>query len=139
MIITKKQLIQEGILSAVKNNWGKGLLAVGGLAAANAGVFGDKAQKAVEAGGSRTEQFLKDAGDWSKQSMDKMNAKYGKDIDGDGKPSMIEVAKDKAETLNNMSENKELTAQELLDKTGRELSNKTIDDKTLETLNNFGA
>ena len=100
MIITKKQLIQEGILDAVKNNWGKGLLAIGGLAAADAGVFGDKAQKAVEAGGAQTKQFLKDAGDWSKTAIDKMNIKYGKDINGDGKPSMTEAAKAAKDSVN---------------------------------------
>ncbi len=84
IIITKKQLIQEGILQGVKDNWGKGLLALGGLAAANAGVFGPRVQQSVETGGHKAEEFLKTAGDWSKGALDKMNAKYGTDTDGDG-------------------------------------------------------
>lgn len=83
-IITKKELIQEGVLQAVKDNWGKGLIALGGLAAANAGVFGPRVQKAVETGGHKAEEFMKTAGDWSKGALDKMNAKYGTDTDGDG-------------------------------------------------------
>lgn len=73
----KKYLIQEGITDFVKNNWGKGLLATSGLVMANAGVFGDKAQKAVEMGGEKLNNFVKDAGDWSKQSFEKMEQKYG--------------------------------------------------------------
>ena len=73
----KKYLIQEGVTDFVKNNWGKGLLAASGLVMANAGVFGDKAQKAVEMGGEKLNNFVKDAGDWSKQSFEKMEQKYG--------------------------------------------------------------
>lgn len=73
----KKYLIQEGITDFVKNNWGKGLVAASGLVMANAGVFGDKAQKAVEMGGEKLNSFVKDAGDWSKQSFEKMEQKYG--------------------------------------------------------------
>ena len=93
MIITKKQLIQEGILQGVKDNWGKGLIAAGGLAAANAGVFGPRAQESVETGGTRLSQFMKDAGDWSKSAVDKMNAKYGVDVNNDGNKEMIDVSK----------------------------------------------
>ena len=73
----KKYLIQEGVTDFVKNNWGKGLLAASGLVMANAGVFGDKAQKAVEMGGEKLNNFVKVAGDWSKQSFEKMEQKYG--------------------------------------------------------------
>lgn len=73
----KKYLIQEGITDFVKDNWGKGLVAASGIVMANAGVFGDKAQKAVEMGGDKLNTFVKDAGDWSKQSFEKMEQKYG--------------------------------------------------------------
>ena len=124
MIITKKQLIQEGILDAVKNNWGKGLLAIGGLAAADAGVFGDKAQKAVEAGGAQTKQFLKDAGDWSKTAIDKMNIKYGKDINGDGKPSIAEAAKDSVNLSDSLGSLNN-TTKDTIDNTVEKIKNLT--------------
>lgn len=73
----KKYLIQEGITDFVKDNWGKGLVAASGIVMANAGVFGDKAQKAVAMGGDKLNTFVKDAGDWSKQSFEKMEQKYG--------------------------------------------------------------
>ena len=73
----KKYLIQEGVTDFVKNNWGKGLLAASGLVMANAGVFGDQAQKAVSMGGDKLNNFVKDAGDWSKKSFDKLEQKYG--------------------------------------------------------------
>ncbi len=93
MKITKQQLIQEGILQGVKDNWGKGLLAAGGIAAANAGVFGPTAQNMVKLGKGTTEKFVKDAGDWSKEAVDKMNAKYGVDVNNDGHKEMIDTSK----------------------------------------------
>ncbi len=83
-ISIKNYLIQEGVLQGVKDHWGKGLMAAGGLAAANAGVFGDKAEEAVKAGGTRAKEFMDKAGDWSKNSMDKLKNTYGEDTDGDG-------------------------------------------------------
>lgn len=73
----KKYLIEEGITDFVKNNWGKGLVAASGIIMANAGVFGDQAQKAVSMGGDKLNNFVKDAGDWSKKSFDKLEQKYG--------------------------------------------------------------
>jgi len=99
MIITKQQLIQEGILQGVKDNWGKGLLAAGGLAAANAGVFGPTAQNMVQNGKVASEKFLHDAGDWSKGAVDKMNAKYGSDLNNDGHKEMIDVSKTTTDSM----------------------------------------
>ena len=72
----RRYLIQEGVIDFVKNNWGKGVLAAGGLMMANAGVFGPTAQKAVESGGAAMNKFLNDAGDWSKEAVDKLDNKY---------------------------------------------------------------
>ena len=77
--INKNVLIEEGIGQFISNNWGKGLVAASGLVMANAGVFGDTAKKAVEAGGAKMNNFIKDAGDWSKEAVDKMEKKYGDD------------------------------------------------------------
>jgi len=93
----KKYLIQEGILSGVKDNWGKLLIGLGGVAAANAGVFGDSAQKEVQAGGSRLKHFMKDAGDWSQSAVKKLDDKYGIDANHDGKKTMFEQGQDKIE------------------------------------------
>jgi len=69
MKITKQQLILEGILQGIKDNWGKGLLAIGGVYAANKGLLGSDAQKAIQAGGSITKNFVDKAGDWSKDAV----------------------------------------------------------------------
>ncbi len=68
-MITKKQLIQEGILQGVKDNWDKGLIALGGIYAANKGLMGPDAQKAIQAGGTITKNFVHKAGDWSKDAV----------------------------------------------------------------------
>ena len=70
MIITKAQLIQEGVLSAVSNNWGKGALGVGVIMAAKAGVFGPKAELATNAG-------LEASQKWLGEAKDKMINEYG--------------------------------------------------------------
>ena len=77
----KKYLIQEGVTDFVKNNWGKGMLAAGGIMLADAGAFGPTAEKAVNAGGNALNTFLKDAGDWSKSAVEKMDAKYNPNHD----------------------------------------------------------
>ncbi len=95
----KKILLEEGILQGVKDNWGKTLIAAGGIAAANAGAFGDKAQDMVQSGGSKLSEFTKAAGDWSQDSMDKMNNTYGVDSNGDGIKTMAENGQDKIEQV----------------------------------------
>lgn len=70
MIITKRQLIQEGVLDFVKNNYGKGLLGAGGILAAKAGVFGEGAKATVDKG-------LKNSSEWLSQANDKIAKEYG--------------------------------------------------------------
>jgi hypothetical protein len=90
----KRHLLQEGIIQGVKENFGKIMLGAGGVALANAGVFGDKAKENVQAGGARLNEFTKDAQDWMKGAGNKLNEKYGTDTDGDGKSSIMEAMKD---------------------------------------------
>ena len=91
VIDIKTHLIQEGVLQSVKDNWGKGLMAAGGLAMAHAGAFGDTAKHAVDQGGNALNGFMHKAGDWSKDSIDKMNNTYGTDANGDGVKTMGET------------------------------------------------
>ena len=70
MIITKKQLIQEGVLDFVKNNYGKGLLGGGSILAAKAGVFGEATKAATNAGIEKTSEWLSNANN-------KIAAEYG--------------------------------------------------------------
>jgi len=70
MIITKQQLIQEGVLDFVKNNYGKGLLGAGAVLGAKAGIFGTGAQNAANNGIAGTSKWLHSAND-------KIAAEYG--------------------------------------------------------------
>ena len=63
MIITKEDLIQEGVLDFVKNNYGKGVLGIGALLAAKAGVFGDAAKNATNKGIDGTSEWMSNASD----------------------------------------------------------------------------
>jgi len=91
IIQIKKHLIEEGVLQGVKDNWGKGLMAAGGLALAHANAFGPAAKRAVDQGGAALKGFAEKAGDWSKDSMVKLNNQYGTDANGDGVKTMGET------------------------------------------------
>ncbi len=77
MIITREQLIQEGVLDFAKNHWGKGLLMAGAVASAKAGIFGPSAKQ-------NTDKFIDTMGDFSDSAITKLKNEYGKDKDGDG-------------------------------------------------------
>ena len=91
IIDIKTHLIQEGVLQSVKDNWGKGLMAAGGIALAHANAFGPTAKDAVDRGGSALKRFVEKAGDWSKDSMTKLNSTYGTDANGDGTKTLGET------------------------------------------------
>lgn len=90
----KQHLLQEGVMQMVKDNWGKGLMAAGAVAAANAGVFGAKAEQAVQNGGTAMKGFLDTATKFGSDGMQKMANKYGVDVDNDGKKDIVPTTDD---------------------------------------------
>jgi len=58
--LNKYQILEE-FSQFIKDNWGKGALAAGGIAAANANVFGKEAQDITKKGLSKVSEFSKDS------------------------------------------------------------------------------
>jgi len=127
MIITKQQLIQEGVLDFVKNNYGKGLLGAGAILGAKAGIFGTGAQNAANNGIAGTSKWLQSAND-------KIAAEYG-----DTATKTLAKAKLKVDEIKDKMPDIKPEAQKLDDVNDMTGLNSTDIDASKYNMENFSA